>query len=71
MQEKRAEVSKVYTGARDKWAIGRFVDGKKLGPYYIGVLISGGISFHTEKNFTSREDAEGWLVYHIDGSVKL
>lgn len=60
-----------YIGSRDKWAIGRFTEDGSPSMYFIGVHVHGAISFNTGKGFSSREDAEGWLVYHIDETVKL
>jgi hypothetical protein len=72
-QEEKVQVVKVYNGKRDKWAVGRFraTNGKSGGHYYLGMFVSGGINFDLNKNFSSQEDCEGWLVYHIDGSVNL
>jgi len=71
MPEEKVNVIKIYSGQRDKWAIGRFPspDGTP-GVYRIGTFVKGGISFQA-KDFTSQEDAEGWLVYQIDTSVRL
>lgn len=71
MPDEKVSVVAMYNGTHDKWAIGRFMqpDGSP-GCYRIGVFVKGGINFHG-KDFTSQEDAEGWLVYQIDPSVKL
>ena len=68
----KVQVVKIYNGKKEKWAIGRFrkPDGKP-GPYYLGIFVSGGINFSLDKNFSSQEDCEGWLVYNIDASVSL
>ena len=72
MPEVKVSVVGTYNGDRQKWAIGRFPnDDGSPGIYRIGVFVEGGISFSTTKSFTSREDAEGWLVYQVDASVKI
>jgi hypothetical protein len=71
MPEEKVNVIKIYNGQRDKWAIGRFPGpGGAPGVYRIGTFVKGGISFQN-KDFTSQEDAEGWLVYQVDTSVTL
>ena len=71
MPEEKVSLIAQYTGTRDKWALCRFTqtDGSP-GCYRIGIFVKGGINFNG-KDFTSQEDAEGWLIYHIDPSVKL
>ena len=61
----------LYDGKR-KWAIARFPrsEDDPNGPYRIGTVVADGISF-TERPFSNREDAEAYLVYAIDESVKL
>lgn len=69
--EKPVEVVKIYNGKERKYAIGRFVsDSGRPGLYRVGVFVKEGISFAT-KEFKSREDAEGYLVYSMDDSVRL
>lgn len=64
-------VVKTYNGNRQKWAIGRFQgENGTPGAYRIGVFVKNGISFH-ERPFTSREDGEGFLVYHLDDTVRI
>ena len=71
MSADKVNVIAVYDGSSNKWAIGRFStpDGRP-GVYRIGSFVKGGINFQN-RDFSSREDAEGWLVYQIDASVKL
>jgi len=71
MPDEKVSVIKTYNGQREKWAIGRFPfpDGRP-GVYRIGTFVKGGISFQS-KDFTSQEDCEGYLIYHIDPSVRL
>jgi hypothetical protein len=68
----KVSVVGTYTGAEKKWAIGRFPneDGTP-GIYRLGVLVEGGVNFSKDKTFTSREEAEGHLIYHVDTTVKL
>lgn len=71
MQDSKVSVVGIYNGSDKKWAVGRFPpEGDSPGAYRIGLFVKGGISF-SERPFTSREDAEGWLTYHLDASVKI
>lgn len=72
MPDTKVSVVGTYNGEAKKWAIGRFPnDDGTPGLYRIGIFVQGGISFSTDKSFSSREDAEGWLVYHLDSTAKL
>ena len=72
MPDLKVSVVGTYDGDAKKWAIGRFPneDGTP-GIFRIGIFVQGGISFSTEKSFTSREDCEGWLLYQLDPTVKI
>ena len=66
MPDLKVDVVGFYDGAQYKWAIARFPHG----PYRVGNVIHGGISFW-DRDFSSRENAEAWLVFHLDPSAKL
>jgi len=67
----KVELVGVY-GGNERWAIARFPMDKNdpRGPYRIGTFVQDGLSF-MERPFGSREDAEAWLFYSLDGKVEL